>query len=73
MDHILRAYRTKNNLSRQELRVKLGCSYSLIQLIEDGRKRVTPEKAVQWETILGIPREKLCPEIFGKPQRKKAA
>lgn len=64
--HVLRSYREQRQLSRQQLADKLKCSFSLVQLIEDGHRQITPQKAVEWEPILGIPREKLCPQIFAK-------
>lgn len=67
-DSVLKTYRDRHGLTREELRLKLRCSYSLVQLIEDGYRKITPAKAVKWEPILEIPREELCPDIFRKAE-----
>ena len=64
--NVLKSYREHNKLTRQQLRKKLRCSYSLVQLIECGYRQITPGKALECELILGIPREQLCPDIFGE-------
>ena len=43
----------------------LGVSDATITHIENGRRRVTPERAIEWERLIGIPRGELCPEVFG--------
>lgn len=71
--HPLLAYREKHHLSQQELADKLHVSRQLIGLIESGERRVSPDNAVEWEAILGIPREVLCPEVFGRKAESRAA
>lgn len=43
----------------------LGVSDATITHIENGRRRVTPEKAIEWEARIGVSKQELCPEIFG--------
>lgn len=62
--HPLVAYREQHKLTQQELADRLKVSRGLVSLIESGDRPITPQNAKDWETILGIPREKLCPEIF---------
>lgn len=64
--HPLVEYREKHGLTQQELADKLKVSRGLISLIESGERPITAQNAKDWEGILGIPREKLCPEIFGR-------
>lgn len=64
--HPLRAYRMSRGLSQEGLGVLIGVGRALITHIENGRRRITPEKAIEWEKKIGIPRATLCPEIFGK-------
>lgn len=63
---VLRAFRQRNNLSQAELAEILKCSTGLVSHIETGKRPITPKKAKDWEPLLGISREKLCPEFFGK-------
>lgn len=62
----LKAYREEHGLSQQELADLLDVSRGLVSLIETGERPITPANAKDWEPKLGIPREKLCPEIFGR-------
>lgn len=64
--HPLVAYREQHGLTQQELADKLDVSRGLVSLIESGERSITPENAKDWEGKIGIPREKLCPEIFGR-------
>lgn len=64
MNNPLEKYRIENDLSQAELATKLGVSQSLVCQIESGRKAITPKRAKQWEPLLGISREQLCPEFF---------
>ena len=60
----IQKYRDANKLTQQELANKLKVSRQLISFIESGKRPITPQNAKDWESILGIPRERLCPEIF---------
>jgi transcriptional regulator with XRE-family HTH domain len=66
MAHPLRAYREKLGLSQEDLAEKLGISRQMIGFIETGERKVTPRNALDWEKLIPVPKEKLCPEIFGK-------
>lgn len=61
--HPLREYREKQALSQEELADKLGVSRQMVGLIEAGDRRITPEKALEWEGITGIPKEQLS-DVF---------
>jgi transcriptional regulator with XRE-family HTH domain len=63
--HPLRQYRTDHELSQKQLADLLGVSDATITHIETGKRRVTPENAIEWESKTGVSREVLCPEIFG--------
>jgi len=62
--HPLRIYREKEGLSQEELAEKLGISRQMVGLIEAGERAVTPENALQWEKLIPLPKERLCPKIF---------
>lgn len=47
----------------------LGVSDATITHIENGRRRITPENAKDWEKKIQISKEILCPEIFGDEQK----
>lgn len=67
--HPLRAYRSDNNLTQGMLAEILGVSDATITHIENGRRRITPENAKDWEKKIPISKEILCPEIFGDDQK----
>lgn len=74
--HPLQIYREQNDLSQEDLAGKLGVSRQLIGLIEAGKRSVTPENAKEWELLIPVSKEALCPDIFGppvKPEKRKAA
>lgn len=73
MDHPIREYRARNNLSRAQLAETLGCSKHLITSVETGHRSITAEKAVQWEQIIGIRREVLRPDLFQRVNKKRGA
>ena len=60
-------------MTRNELAEKLGVSPALVSLIEIGRRRVTPEKALDWAKIIPVSKESLCPEVFGAGDLAKVA
>jgi transcriptional regulator with XRE-family HTH domain len=62
--HILREYREQHDLTQHQLADMLGCSASMVAHIENEFRNISPERAIAWEPILGIPKEKLCPRIF---------
>lgn len=72
----MKAYREKADLSQEELADKLGVSRQMIGLIETGERSITPQNALEWEKIIPLSKEILCPEIFdppAKPARKALA
>ncbi len=73
MIHPLKAYREQNALTQDALAEILGISRAMVTHIENGRRPVTPRKAIDWERQTGIPRTVLCPEIFGAPSTQAAA
>lgn len=64
MAHPLSEYRKQAGLTQGELAKRLKVSRQLIGMIEAGERDVTPQKAKQWEMLTGIPRARLCPEVF---------
>lgn len=64
--HPLRVYREKEGLSQEELADRLGVSRQMVGLIETGERAITPENALEWEKVIPVSKEKLCPRIFGK-------
>ena len=65
MAHPIEHYRKKRKLTQGALAKELKCSPALISHIEQGRRHITREYAIQWEGITGIPREIL---MFGGEQ-----
>lgn len=65
-EHPLKEYRKAKEMTQGELASVLGVSDAMITHVENGRRRVTPEKAREWEKKIGVPKEALCPEIFGE-------
>jgi transcriptional regulator with XRE-family HTH domain len=63
--HPLVKYREKAGLTQEQLAERLQVSRALVSLIESGARAVTPAHAKAWSQITGIPKSKLCPEIFG--------
>lgn len=66
MTNPLLTYRTKNGLSQLELAEKLGISRQLVSLIESGKRRITPDNAVDWAPRLGLGRNSLLPASFAR-------
>lgn len=71
--HPLRTYRESVKMTRNQLAEKLGVSPALVSLIEIGRRRVTPENARDWEKIIPVTKEALCPAVFKPSDSLKAA
>jgi transcriptional regulator with XRE-family HTH domain len=59
MAHPLEHYRKKRGLTQGALAAELGCSPALISHIENGRRHITREYAIDWEQKTSIPREVL--------------
>jgi DNA-binding XRE family transcriptional regulator len=68
-EHPLRSYRSEKKLTQGMLAEILGVSDATITHIENGRRRITPENAKDWEKKIPISKEILCPEIFGEDQK----
>ena len=65
--HPLRSFREQNNnMTQGELAELLGVSRALVSHIECGIRRIDPFVVREWSEKTGIPREKLCPEVFGE-------
>ncbi len=60
----LEHYRAKKGLTHRQMAKLLGVSRQMVGFLLSGERRITPERANEWEQTLGIPRERLCPEIF---------
>lgn len=71
-EHPIRAYRKANDLTQGELGEILGVSDATITHIENGRRRITPENAKEWEKKIPLSKEILCPDIFGDDQQEAA-
>lgn len=56
MKHPLQAYREAQELTQKGLADVLGCSQSLVALIESGERGVSKANAETWEEKTGIPR-----------------
>jgi len=65
-EHPFKAYRAAKSLSQEELGALLGVSRGMISLIEIGARPINAKKARDWEVLTGIPKERLCPEVFGE-------
>lgn len=65
MSNPIRTYREQNRLSRHEVARNLGVSVAMVGHLETGIRKISAKRANQWAPILGVPREVLCPEIFG--------
>lgn len=61
----IRKAREKLGWSQRELGEAVGVKEAMISHIENGIRSVSPRKAANFERALGIPRVKLCPEVFG--------
>jgi transcriptional regulator with XRE-family HTH domain len=66
MSNPIRAYRKKHRLSQQEVADLLGVARSTLQAWESGQNGITAEVAVKVESILGIDRVLIRPDIFRK-------
>lgn len=65
MTHPIQTYREARKLNQADLAKLLGCSPSLISLIESGEREVTRDNAEAWESVTGIPRLSLLyPDEF---------
>ena len=64
----IKQYRQAHNLTQRQLAEMLGVAPVTITHIESGRRKVSWEKAVEWEGLIGISRHELRPDIFGPPR-----
>ena len=64
MANIIKQYRREHRLSRAEFAQQAQCSVSFVGHLERGIRTLSPEKAMEWEKRLGIPREKLRDDIW---------
>lgn len=65
-EHPLKLFRSGRSLTQAQLGELLGVSNKLVGAIERGNRPVTAKNARDWSAKTGIPKEKLCPEIFAK-------
>lgn len=42
----------------------LGVAESTVRSWENGHRPITAERAVEFERVIGIPRDRLCPKVF---------
>jgi transcriptional regulator with XRE-family HTH domain len=73
MTNPLKEYRSANGLTQGQLAGMLGVSDATITHIENGRRRITPENANAWASILGLSRAVLCPGVFLRSTKKQKA
>ena len=71
----LKTYRGTAGLTQVQLASILGVSYATVNHIENGRRRITPERAKEWETKIPVSKSVLCPSVFAhlRTTTKKAA
>ena len=62
---LLRDYRQERGLSMLEMAKLLGVAESTARSLENGTRRITPDRAIEIENALGISRRELCPDLFG--------
>jgi len=62
---LIKQKREEKGLSRRELAESVGVKEAMISHIENGKRKVSPMRAASYEQALGIPRETLCPQVFG--------
>jgi DNA-binding transcriptional regulator YdaS (Cro superfamily) len=51
----------------------LGVSEVQMHRYETGQRKIPATRVIQWETITGIPRHKLRPDVFPAERRTKTA
>jgi transcriptional regulator with XRE-family HTH domain len=71
-EHPFVGYRKEAGLTQQQLAERLGVSRAAITHIETGRRRITAERAVEWERKIGISRSDLCPKVFAEDAQEAA-
>jgi transcriptional regulator with XRE-family HTH domain len=67
MAHPITQYRQEKKLTLQKLGEQVGLSKGSVCDVEAGRKRLSPEKAMQIEAATGIPRHELRPDLWPAP------
>lgn len=70
--HPLKAYRYDEGLTQTDLADKLGISVGQLCRLERGSRGITGLMAVKIERKLGIPRNKLRPDLWAKSSRDAA-
>jgi transcriptional regulator with XRE-family HTH domain len=60
----IRTYRRLHGLTAKALAEKLKISDVTLRSYENGHRRIPAEFAVEFETITGVPRETLLPDLF---------
>lgn len=63
--NILKSIRQERGLTQEELAAMLKITVGMVSHIETGRREISPRRANEWASKLGVKREKLCPEVFG--------
>lgn len=64
-DHPLKAWRQDGRLSQEEAASKLGITRWTVNAIETGRRQPSFPLVAKIETLTGIPRHELRPDVFG--------
>lgn len=62
--HPLRAYRREQQLPASAVAKKLGIAESTLRSFENGNREIDADWAIAIERALGIPRERVRPDLF---------
>jgi len=60
----LRRERQRRGWSQPLVARAMGLTHAQISRLENGHSAITPERAVAFEELFGIPREALLPDLF---------
>jgi plasmid maintenance system antidote protein VapI len=64
--HPLRSYRQEKNLRTSHVAEKLGIAESTVRSFENGTRTIDADWALKIEKLLGISRNALRPDLFGR-------
>lgn len=65
MSQIIKQSRVEKGLTRAVLAQQVGVSVGMIAHIENGIRGVSPKLARRFESVLGVSKEELRPDIYG--------
>lgn len=63
---LIKEKREEKGLSRRQLAEAVGVKEAMVSHVENGFRKVKPSRAAKYESALGIPKETLCPDVFGQ-------